>query len=144
MPSWLICSLPTAPLGSLKHCSSPPFHTEHIPTPVPSLPSGTLATPWGPQEIHSSLSRSRVVPCGLVVVVLVTQSCPSLCNPTDCSPPGSSVHGILQARILERVAIPFPQRIFPTQGSNLGLLQSRQILYPLSYREVLVVGKSTN
>ena len=34
------------------------------------------------------------------------QSCPTLCNPTDRSPPGSSVHGILQARILEWVAIP--------------------------------------
>ena len=34
------------------------------------------------------------------------QSCLTLCNPTDCSPPGSSVHGILQARILEWVALP--------------------------------------
>ena len=33
--------------------------------------------------------------------------CPTLCDPTDCSPPGSSVHGILQARIREWVAIPF-------------------------------------
>ena len=33
------------------------------------------------------------------VKVLVTQLCPSLCDPIDCSPPGSSVHGILQARI---------------------------------------------
>ena len=39
--------------------------------------------------------------------VLVTQSCPTLCDPTDCSPPGFSVHGILQARILEWIAIPF-------------------------------------
>ena len=38
--------------------------------------------------------------------VLVTQSCPTLCNPMDCSPPGSSVGGILQAGILEWVAIP--------------------------------------
>ena len=37
---------------------------------------------------------------------LVTQSCPTLCNPMDCRPPGSSVHGILQARILEWVAMP--------------------------------------
>ena len=37
----------------------------------------------------------------------VTQSCPTLCDPVDCSPPGSSVHGILQARILEWVAISF-------------------------------------
>ena len=39
--------------------------------------------------------------------VLVTQSCPTLCEPMDCSLPGSSVHGILQTRILERVAVPF-------------------------------------
>ena len=38
---------------------------------------------------------------------LVAQSCPTLCNPMNCSPSGSSVHGILQARILEWVAIPF-------------------------------------
>ena len=41
------------------------------------------------------------------VKVLVAQLCPTLCYPVDCSPPGSSVHGILQARILEWVAIPF-------------------------------------
>ena len=39
--------------------------------------------------------------------VLVTQSCSALWDPMDCNPPGSSVHGILQARILEWVAIPF-------------------------------------
>ena len=37
--------------------------------------------------------------------VLVAQSCPTLCDPTDCSPPSSSVPGISQARILEQVAI---------------------------------------
>ena len=41
--------------------------------------------------------------------VLVTQSCLTLCDPMDCSPPGSSVHGILQARIVEWVAISFPR-----------------------------------
>ena len=41
------------------------------------------------------------------VKVLVTQSCRTLCDPMDYSPPGSSVHGIFQARILESVAIPF-------------------------------------
>ena len=39
-------------------------------------------------------------------VCLAAQSSPTLCDPMDCSPPGSSVHGILQARILEWVAIP--------------------------------------
>ena len=38
--------------------------------------------------------------------MLVAQSCPTLCDPTDCSPPGSSVHGIFQTRILEWVAMP--------------------------------------
>ena len=42
----------------------------------------------------------------LKVKVLVTQSCLTLCDSMDCSPPGSSVHGILQARILEWVAMP--------------------------------------
>ena len=41
------------------------------------------------------------------VCVLVAQSCPTLCDPMDCSPPGFSVHGILQARILEWVVISF-------------------------------------
>jgi len=50
------------------------------------------------------------------VVVLVAQSCPTLCNPMDYSPPGSSVRGILQVRILEWVAIPFSRR-----SSQLGI-----------------------
>ena len=41
------------------------------------------------------------------VCVLAAQSCLTLCKTMDCSPPGSSTHGILQARILEWVAIPF-------------------------------------
>ena len=40
--------------------------------------------------------------------MLVAQSCPTLCDSMDCSPPGSSVRGILQARILEWAAIPPP------------------------------------
>ena len=41
------------------------------------------------------------------VCVLVAQLCLTLCNPMDCSPPGFPVHGILQARTLEWVAMPF-------------------------------------
>ena len=106
-------------------------------------------------------------------VCLVTQSCPTLCNPMDNSPRGFSVHGNPQARILEWIAMPssrtFPnsgikprspelqayslpskppgkpkkngmgslsllQGIFPTQGSNPGLPNCRQILYQLSYQ----------
>ena len=39
--------------------------------------------------------------------VLIIQSCPALCDPMDCNPPGFSVHEILQARILEWVAVCF-------------------------------------
>ena len=46
-------------------------------------------------------------PTGNTIYVLATQSCLILGDPMDCSPPGSSVHGILQARILEWVAFPF-------------------------------------
>ena len=52
------------------------------------------------------------------VKVLVTQSCPTLCDPMDCSLPGSSVHGILQARVLDSVNYSFLQGILLTQGSN--------------------------
>ena len=68
-------------------------------------------------------------------VCLVAQSCPTLCDPMDCSPPDSSVHGILQAGILEWVAMPSPQGFFTTQGSNPGLPHCRQILYLLSHQE---------
>ena len=53
----------------------------------------------------------------------------TLCNPTDCSSPGSSVHGILQARIPEGLSVPSP-RIFLTQRLNSGLLYRRQTLLP--------------
>ena len=52
----------------------------------------------------------------------------------DCSLPGSSVHGILQARILGLGSHSLLQGIFPTQGLNLGLLHCRWILYHLSHR----------
>ena len=44
------------------------------------------------------------------VKVFVAQSYPTVCDLMDCSPPGSSVHGILQATILECIAIPFSRR----------------------------------
>ena len=55
------------------------------------------------------------------------------CDLMDCSLPGSFIHGILQARLLEWVAISFSRGSFLTQESNAGLLHCRQILYRLSY-----------
>ena len=60
-------------------------------------------------DIHIMIKRlmSRNTCFMWKVKVLVTQLCPILCDPKDNTPPGSSAHGILQARILEWVAIPF-------------------------------------
>ena len=58
---------------------------------------------------------------------LVTQLSPTLCEPMDCSPPSSSVRGILQARILGVSCSSLLQGIFPTQGFNPGLLNCKQI-----------------
>ena len=69
---------------------------------------------------------------------LVAQSRLTLCNPLSCSPPGSFVHGIFQARILEWVAIPSSRVFFQHSDRNLHLLcllHCRQILYPLSHRD---------
>ena len=66
--------------------------------------------------------------------MLVAQSCLTLCNLIDCNLPGSSVHGIFQARILEWVAISFSRGIFPTQGLNPGISHCRQTLYHLSHQ----------
>ena len=55
-------------------------------------------------------------------VCLVAQWCPALCNPVNCSLPGSSVNRILQARILKWIALSFFKGIFPTQGLNPHLL----------------------
>ena len=64
-----------------------------------------------------------------IMKVKVTQLCPTPCNPMDYT-----VHGILQARILEWVAFPFSKGIFLTQGLNPGLLHCRWILYQLSHQ----------
>ena len=65
------------------------------------------------------------------MLCLVTQSCPTLCDPRDCSPPGSSVHGDSPDKCMGCHAL---LRIFPTQGLNPGLPHCRQILYHLSHQ----------
>ena len=57
--------------------------------------------------------------------VLVAESWPTLWDPMDCSPPGSSVHGILQARILEWVAIPFSRSSQPRDLSRVSRIAGR-------------------
>ena len=73
------------------------------------------------------------------VKLLVTQSCPTLCDPVDCSRQDSSVHGILPARILEWVAISSSRGSFQPRARTQvyyivgSLLHCRQILNQLSH-----------
>ena len=73
-----------------------------------------------------------------LLMCLVTQSCPTLCDPVDCSLAGSYVHGIFQARILEQGCHFPPPGYLPSPGikvsESLCLLHCRWILYPLSHQ----------
>ena len=96
-----------------------------------------LPRPW------DSLGKNTGVGCHFLLQCMkvksereVAQSCPTLSDPMDSSLPGSSVHGIFQARVVEWGAIAFSallQGMFLTQGSNLGLLHCRQTVYHLSH-----------
>ena len=67
------------------------------------------------------------------VVCLVAQSYLTLCDPMDCSLPGTSVHGDSPGKNTGVGCHALSQGIFPTQGLNPGLPRCRQILYQLSY-----------
>ena len=103
----------------------------HLP---PSLSTSSFAPPFSPifqghcyyytklDQVTIALcclTASSLFPAHPTVAVLVTQSCPTLCDPMGCSPPGSSVHGIFQARLLEWIAFPFPGDL-PDPGIKPG------------------------
>ena len=72
----------------------------------PQVMSDSLETPW---TLEPQTPLSMGFPRLEYWKALVIQSCPILCDPMDYSPIGSSVHGIIQARILEWVAMPPPE-----------------------------------
>ena len=80
-------------------------------------------------SVHSWNSSGKNTGVGSSVV-LVAQSCPTLCDRTDCSPPGPSVHGILQARILEWIAIPFSRgSSWPRDWTRVPCIASRFFIF---------------
>ena len=84
--------------------------------------------PWRGHKLdHTATRTPRPALPGLrIVLCLVVQSCLTLCDPLDCSPPGSSVHGILQARILEWVAISFSRESsWPRDRTQVSWTASR-------------------
>ena len=77
------------------------------------------------------------------------QSCPTLCNPVDCSLPGSFLHGILQARILEWVAISFSRGSSLTRdqtgvsriaGRRFNLWATREAQWPATWRPIILMA----
>ena len=70
-----------------------------------------------------------------ITVCLVIQSCLTLCDPVDYSPPGSSCPGDSPGKNTGMGCHAFLQGISPTQGSNLGLQDCRWILYCLSHQK---------
>ena len=79
---------------------------------------------WQDEDIQWLLSVE--VLDSKTVKILDTQLCPTLCDPMNCRPPGSIVHGILQARLLEWVAIPFPRGSFqPRHQTQVSCIAGR-------------------
>ena len=69
-----------------------------------------------------------------IIVVLIAWSCSTYCDPVDYNLPGSSVHGGSSGKNTGVGGHALFQGIFPTQGSNSGLLRCRRILYHLSHQ----------
>ena len=83
-------------------------------------------------NLSQPISLTPTPPLTCMLHAKLLQSCLILCSPMDCSPPGSSVHGILKARILEWVAMPSSrgssQPRDPTHVSYVSCI-GRQVLY---------------
>ena len=84
-----------------------------------TLPRGSLVS-WASTALNRAGRASKGLTVPRCSSVLVTQSCLDLCNPMDCSPPGSSVHGSLQARILDWVASKESAWMWETQVWSLS------------------------
>ena len=80
-------------------------------------------------DVHYAHPLSLVLYYCMTLLCLVTQSCLTLCSPMGCSPPGSSVHGIFQARILEWVVISFFKGSSQPRGQTQVSCIDRWILY---------------
>ena len=83
-----------------------------------------------PSSNTYSIFTTYKEPCA--ACMLSHQSCPALCNPMDCSPPGFYVHGIFQARILEYVAMPSSRGSFqPRDQTHVSYTSciGRRVLY---------------
>ena len=77
-------------------------------------------------SIHNKSPQSVWPPWLLLLLTEVAQSCRTFCNPMDCSPPGSSIHGIFQGRVLEWVAISFSRESsWPKDQTRVSIIVGR-------------------
>ena len=88
----------------------------------------------------NKIESPEINPCTYESESEVSQSCPTLCNPMDCGIPGSSVHGIFQARILEWVVISFSRASSRPRNWTYVSCIERQILYHWATREAPVTN----
>ena len=95
---------------------------------------GTVASRCRDTLVKQPVMGTWRRPFSSSVLRLVVQSCPTLCDPMNCSLPGSSVLGDSPGKNTGVGCHALLQGIFPTQGSNPGLLHCRQILYHLSHQ----------
>ena len=105
------------------------------------LPRATRSMRWrlSVRKLLTAASTRTITHWCRYVCVLVIQLGPTLCNPMDSSLLVFSIHGILQARMLEWIAISFSQGIFSAQGLNQTLPHCRQVLYCLSQQGSLLL-----
>ena len=114
----------------------------HLPSPQlsqqwTSPPLSCSLTVCGFKPLTQSQAPGGQQPCVCVCVcvcVLAGQSCPILCDPMDCSLPGSSIHGILQARLLEWVAISFSRGSSQPRNKTWVSCISGKFFYHLSHQ----------
>ena len=104
----IIFSRPVPAVSSMNETAALPLSpVADDPSALPSPTSSPSSSQQLFLPVHSMLAPVCQLLYCVKVKALVTQSCLTLCDPMDCSPLGSFVPGILQARILEWVAIPF-------------------------------------
>ena len=116
--------------GAFSNENTPKIHLASILCPVESAFLLTIVSITSIMMLLFQLS-----PLLCAVLCLVAQSCLTLWDPMDCSPPVSSVHRDSPGKNTAVGCHALLQGIFPTQGSNSGLLHCRQILYYLSHQE---------
>ena len=119
-----------------------PYASRHSPL-SQKKKSNHLLLPWGKEEVVGINWEIGIDIYTPKVKVLVIQSYLTLCDPMDCSPPGSFFHGIIQARIVEWVAIPFSRGSSqPRDWIQVSHIASR-FFTSWATREVQEIGRAS-